>query len=387
VSPRTIVVGAGVLGLSIAERIAAGGDRVTLVDRGAPGSGTSATSFGWLNANGKVPRSYHRLNVEGVEAWRRLAAETGTQRWLHMTGRIQWAVSDPEIAELDRSVEAMRAWGYPVEQITADAARRLEPAVRIGPGAEVRLWPSEGFVIPGLLVDWLLDRAESHGVEVVQEASVTGFVLRGGAVGGVRLAGGGSLDADRVVVCVGRWSEALLAGIGVRVPMQAAATGSPALGLLGYTGPTAARLRRTITGPGLNVRPDGMIGRFVLQGIGLDGFADPDVAPDPAGEVAAELVARARAILAGFDEARLDELRVGFRAVPADRLTVAGWAPGVDGLYVVATHSGFTLALHLGELVAREVGAGTSEGSLDEFRPARFDAPVDLAEVAGRPVH
>jgi glycine/D-amino acid oxidase-like deaminating enzyme len=221
-----------------------------------------------------------------------------------MTGRIQWAVSDPEITELDRTVEEMRAWDYPVEQITADAARRLEPAVRIGPGAEVWLWPSEGFVIPGLLVDWLLDRAESHGVEVVQEASVTGFVVRGGAVGGVRLAGGGSLEAERVVVCVGRWSEALLAEIGVRVPMPAAATGSPALGLLGYTGPTAARLRRTITGPGLNVRPDGMPGRFVLQGIGLDGFADPHVAPDPAGEIAGELVARARAILAGFGDAQ-----------------------------------------------------------------------------------
>ncbi|MEW5991047.1 MAG: FAD-binding oxidoreductase [Chloroflexota bacterium] len=386
-APRTIVVGAGILGIAVAERLAASGDRVTLVDRAAPGGGTSRTSFGWLNANGKVPRSYHDLNVAGVAAYRRLVGDPDVAAWLHLEGRLQWAESPADIDSLEREALAMRAWDYPVEAITADAARRLEPDLRIGPGAEVRFWPSEGFVVPDLLLAWLLRRAGSRGVEVIRDARVTGFHVRGGAVAGVRLDGGNSLEGERVVVCVGRWSEALLAEVGVRVPMQPVTAGSAALGLLGYTGRAAARLRRTISNPGLNVRPDGDVGRFVLQGIGLDGLADPDVPPDPAGVIAMELLTRAQASLAGFDEARLDELRVGYRAVPADRLTVAGWAPGVDGLYVVATHSGFTLALHLGELIAAEIGEGVSERSLADFRPTRFKDPVDLVETAGRPIH
>ena len=58
--PYTIVVGAGVLGLSVADCLAVRGDRVTIVDRNAPGSGTSRTTFAWLNSNGKVPPSYQR---------------------------------------------------------------------------------------------------------------------------------------------------------------------------------------------------------------------------------------------------------------------------------------------------------------------------------------
>src|SRR6266542_1880217 len=67
-----VVVGAGVVGASIAYRLARSGARVTLVDRGTPGRGTSANSFAWVNANDKPPRAYHRLNAESVVAHRRL---------------------------------------------------------------------------------------------------------------------------------------------------------------------------------------------------------------------------------------------------------------------------------------------------------------------------
>ena len=162
-SPRTIVVGAGVLGLSTAERLAAKGHEVAIVDRGEPGAGTSRTSFAWLNSNSKVPPSYQRLNVEGVERYRELVGSPGTAAWLNLNGRIEWGVGTEEIAGIARVVEAMRAQTYPVESITPEAARRLEPDLRISDAAEAWFWPSEGFVIPPLYLDWLLARARSRG--------------------------------------------------------------------------------------------------------------------------------------------------------------------------------------------------------------------------------
>jgi glycine/D-amino acid oxidase-like deaminating enzyme len=384
---RTIVVGAGVLGLSVAENLAAMGDAVLVVDRGEPGGGTSRTSFAWLNSNSKVPPSYQRLNVEGVKRYRELIGQAGTDAWLHLNGRIEWGVGAAETAEIARVAEAMRAQDYPVEEITAAAARRLEPDLKIPDGTGVWLWPSEGFVIPPLYLDWLLARARSHGVQFTAGREVIGFDLDGGVIRGVLVDGGEMLRADRVVSCVGRWTESLLASAGVYIPMEPAVKGGPALGHLGYSTLVPTRLSRTVSTPRISVRPDTPAGRYVLQGHALDRLAEPGSQPDPDGDVGREILALARSILAGFDDARLAELRVGYRAVPVDRVTVAGWAPGVDGLYVLATHSGYTLSRHLGELVASEVADGREQPGLADFRPSRFASPVDATRIAERPAH
>jgi glycine/D-amino acid oxidase-like deaminating enzyme len=384
---RTIVIGAGVLGLSVAEHLAAMGDAVLVVDRGEPGDGTSRTSFAWLNGNSKVPPSYQRLNVEGVERYRELVGQPGTDAWLHLNGRIEWSVGAAETARIAGVAEAMRAQDYPVREITAVAARGLEPDLKVPDGAGVWFWPSEGFVIPPLYLDWLLARATARGVRIATGHEIVGFDLAGGVVRGVLAADGQTLRADRVVACVGRWTEALLATVGVHVPMEPAVKGGPALGHLGYSTPVLTRLSRTISTPRISVRPDTPAGRYVLQGHLLDCLAEPGSDPDPDGEVGREVLSLARSVLAGFDDARLADLRVGYRAVPADRVTVAGWAPGFEGLFVLATHSGYTLSRHLGDLVAREVADGAEEPTLADFRPARFRSAVDAAAVSTRPVH
>ena len=384
---RTIVVGAGVIGLAIAERLAAEGDRVTLVDRGEPGGGTSRTSFAWLNANSKVPPSYQRLNVAGVDAYRELVGRPGTEAWLHLNGRIEWATTPDEKVTLDRTVAAMRAQDYPVEPLAVEAARRLEPDLRLDDGASVWLWPTEGFVVPQRLVGWLLARARSRGVELATGQEVTGLELDDGSVRGVRLADGSTIAADRVVVSAGRWTGKLVRTADVHVPMLPAEQGTLAMGLLGYTDPVPTRLQRTISTAAMSVRPDGAPGRYVIQGHGLDHLAVPDTSPDPGGPVGQELLARARAILAGFDEASLAELRLGYRSVPEDRVSVIGWAPGVESLYVVATHSGMTLALLFGDLAAEEIVHGRHQAVLADFRPDRFGRPIDAVAVEARPVH
>jgi glycine/D-amino acid oxidase-like deaminating enzyme len=160
---------------------------------------------------------------------------------------------------------------------------------------------------------------------------------------------------------------------GATVPLVAAKRGSPAVGLLGTTSPVPAGLSRVVTSPRLNLRPDGG-GRLLLQALNLEPSVLPEAPPSTVSEPGAELLRRAGGILRRLEDARLESLRVGVRPLPRDGLTVAGWAPDVEGLYVLVTHSGITLAPVLGELVAQEIGYGGEEPLLAPFRPARFSS-------------
>ena len=61
-----VVVGAGSVGANVAYRLAQRGARVTVLDAGAPGGGTSGASFAWTNSFSKTPRDYHDLNVASM---------------------------------------------------------------------------------------------------------------------------------------------------------------------------------------------------------------------------------------------------------------------------------------------------------------------------------
>src|SRR5262249_16925980 len=139
----------------------------------------------------------------------------------------------------------------------------------------------------------------------------------------------------------------------------------PVLGLLGVTAPVPATIRRVVAAPDLNVRPDGA-GRLLLHALDLDGAARPDP------ERSAELVRRAGALVPRARGVRLDSVHVVARPLPADGRTVAGSAPGPEGLYVLVTHSGVTLAPLLAELAGAEIAEGSDEPVLRPFRPDRL---------------
>lgn len=79
---RIAVIGAGIVGASVAFRLARGGARVWLLDEAGPASGTTSSSFAWVNANSKTAREYFELNRAGMEEYLWLAglSSGGLQR-------------------------------------------------------------------------------------------------------------------------------------------------------------------------------------------------------------------------------------------------------------------------------------------------------------------
>src|SRR6185312_11999852 len=113
---KMIVIGAGVMGASVAFRLAQAGADVTVLEATRVGGGTSGISFAWTNAHRKPPRSYHDLNVGGMRAHATLREEFGATPWWHSGGSIEWA-SEPDRAAQQANVAQLQAWGYAAEWI------------------------------------------------------------------------------------------------------------------------------------------------------------------------------------------------------------------------------------------------------------------------------
>jgi glycine/D-amino acid oxidase-like deaminating enzyme len=361
-SPDVIVIGAGTVGANVAYRLAERGARVLVLEAGAPGGGTSGVSFAWTNSFNKTPRDYHDLNTAGMAEHRALVQELGGGAWHKQEGALAWHDAPAERAHLKETVERLASWGYPIEMISRRDACELEPDLAIAAHMdEVVFTPSEGYVEVVPLIGALLAHATRRGARVLSGQRVTGVIRVGARVVGVTTSRGERFDADVVIDCAGPATDevARLAGVDLafdRVP-----------GRLIYTTPVASTLRRPIHAPGVHFRPDGA-GRIVLAEGAHDHVWRESSDPWPA-EQSLRAVTTHFPALAG---ARVEATRIGVRPMPRDERPMVGGIPGLDGFYVVASHSGVTLGPLWGRVAAAEILDGVLDPRLQPYRPARF---------------
>lgn len=370
---RLVVIGAGVLGASLTDELARAGASVTLLDRDEPGAGTSRWSFAWLNSNGKTPRSYHDLSVLSLAAWARLARDLdGAADWYRPVGNLVWARPD-QWPDLAGRVTLLRRWGYPAGFVPVAEAAELEPALRLPARVrEVAWFPDEGYVLTEPLVTARLRRAADRGAHLRTgpAGEVVAVEERSGAGYWVRTADGGRIPADTVVCCAGRWTPEITGLTGAEVPLvNWRAPGSPAPALVVRVGPVAAPPQRLLHTPAVHVRAHGP-GTAHLEA--ADATVDLHT---PAAELdawAGTLLRRARRVVPALEKAHVQARQVCVRPMPPDGLPLVGALPGRAGRYVVATHSGVTLAAGLAELVTAELLQDVRRPELAPYRPERL---------------
>ncbi len=367
--PRIAVIGAGVIGTAVAAGLAGRDAAVTIFEADEPGRGTSGLSFAWVNSSSKHPAGYHALNAAGLAAHHRMLARGGDA--FVPNGRLEFATEPAHAEELDARLRRLAANSYQAEWISAERARDLEPTITIPAEVDSVAWfPAEGHCWPDRLVKSQLATATDRGARLRSGERVR-------EIDGRRLGlDSGTEEFDIVAVCAGRWTGELAATAGVAIPMIEPTAGSAAVGYLAETGPLPRRPDRVIMTSVISLRPASG-GGLLLQALELDDSADPgQPVPD---RIRLELAERLAVLLPSAEAAIT--VRVGSRSLPADGLPVAGFADPDRRLYLLATHSGVTLAPLLGELAAREI-LGEPMPELDPYRPDRFgDGPG--APVAG----
>jgi glycine/D-amino acid oxidase-like deaminating enzyme len=374
---NVVVIGAGIVGAALADRLAATGARITVVDAAAPGRGTSAMSLAWLNANATLDPGYFGFRVAAMRAWAELAAEFGEPPWYVPTGNLVWTRTDETREELAGRVDRLRDRDYPARLVTAAEAAAIEPGLRAPPtGALAAHFPAEGYVHGAEVVQVLLGRAQRAGARLIAGSRVTGLEVGGGRVTGVRLSTGQRLAADAVVCAAGWRANALLATLDAELPLaDVYEPGSPAPGVIVTVAAPGSSPRGIVHAPAVHVRaawPDGLL---MLPG---DGGTAIDMFTTEAELIAqaADLLGHAAQILVGLGGARITAAWRCVRPLPADGYPLVGWHR--PGLYVAVTHSGITLAPYLARLITEELLAGADAPELASYRP---DRPVAGPEV------
>jgi glycine/D-amino acid oxidase-like deaminating enzyme len=356
-----VIVGAGILGCSIAVHMVDRGVRPVLIDPGRPGQGTSAGSFASISAFGKDPAAWFQLAVAGVSGWTRFAERLGGQVGLRRDGEVRWAAGSEEGRRLAALLARSREQGYPVRPVGEAELAELLPGARIGPLSMASFAPGDGQVEPPLVLAACRAVLEEAGVELLPGRARVHL-----DDDGVRVEVGDEVLHPRTaVLAAGAEAVQVAAAVGLEVPTVA----SP--GMLVQTRPLAHLTDRVVylpAGPGpavhLRQRADGS----VLVGEGTQ----ETPATDPGLHHARALLAQAARFFPVLATAAVDRWWLAYRAMPADRLPIVGPLPWLDPLYLAVSHSGVTVAPVLGRLVAKEVAEGTADGLLAPFRPGRF---------------
>ncbi|HEX5120849.1 MAG TPA: FAD-dependent oxidoreductase [Pseudonocardiaceae bacterium] len=363
---QVVVIGAGLYGAAVTAELARRGAHVTVVDSGAPAAGTSGATFSWTNSCGKQPRAYHELSVAAMEAHRRLARDVPGSDWYHEGGNLEWGGDDAERERLRRKVDSVLGYGYEARWLTHAEVRRLEPDMSPAelPGDEIAYFPAEGWIEPTRLIGHLLSTA---GARQVWHDAVTGIDVSDGLVCAVRLASGRRLAADAVVNCAGPAASDIAALAGLDLPMR------NTRGVLVHTSPVAVAVSRVVHAPHVHLRPDGG-GRLLLHARDIDGAAHVTDSGEIDVDRAAvdKVVAAGCALYPGIRGARVEGIRVGVRPIPGDGLPVLGRAPGLPNFHFAVSHSGATLSVHVGALVAGEVLDEDHSRELAAFRFERL---------------
>ncbi|MDQ1082239.1 MULTISPECIES: FAD-binding oxidoreductase [Microbacterium] len=378
------VVGGGILGVSTAAHLARAGVHVTLVTEGALADGASGRSIAWLNSSGDRSAAYHYLRIAGIDRYRSWRAHhPGSEAYLRFDGALKWAGPGESFRE---TFDFERRNGYDAVWVDradiASVAPDVDPEAVAAEGAIFN--PGEGWVNMPDLIAALVTDAVAAGAEVRENVGPARVDVQDGVATGVVLADGSRIEADHVVLATGPAVPADLAALGVTIP-----DATPAAFVL-FTDPVDVPVQTVLNTPRVAVRPT-PDGRLVLDAdwaeqsvqVADDGSL---TVPD---ESVAGLLEEASRVLAGHPQLTASRVGAGLKPIPGDGDPAVGEVPGIQNLSALFTHSGATLGLILGELVAEEIVTGAPSPLLDDFRFARFvgvQAPEPVATGAWTPV-
>lgn len=341
-----VVVGAGIVGSSVAYHLACRGVPVTLLDQGpSPAAGATGDSFAWIGGGeGDWPGGAQDLHGSVLADYRRLETELPdvAVRW---TGSLTWTGTG---AERDSPPGPGRF------RVGRGDIAALEPSLLDPPEWAVHT-PDDGGVDPVALTTALVAAARDRGATVVHQAAVTSLQMAGERVEGVR-SSAGFHAASTVVLAAGTGIPALCAPVLPDLPVAA----SPAC-LVRITAPPGL-VRTIVAGPEFEVREvrDGHLLMALPWAEGTSAAATEQAARDA--------LRRLRSAFRGGEDCRPAGYRIGRRPMPAQG-PVIGHVTADRSVYVAVMHSALCLAPTVGRLVADELVTGKPAAELRRCRP------------------
>jgi glycine oxidase len=365
-----IIVGGGVIGLAVARALARRGLKsVTVIERARLGAESSHAAAGMLAAQAEANRSdaFLELACASRDLYpafaEELREETGIDIELERTGTLYLALTEEDEAEIEHRYRWQRRAGLPVERLSADEARRLEPSI----SPHVRsalLFPLDAQVENRRLVAALAAAAGKLQVRLLTGTHVESLHIERDRVVGVETARG-SLSSQRVVLAGGAWTS-LISLSDTRLPPVRI---EPVRGQMLCFEALQRPFRHVIYSPRGYIVPR-MDGRLLAGSTTEHAGFDKHVTGGGVRAVSTNAIEIAPVI----DSLPLVDTWAGLRPRSLDDLPVIGGCAQTRGLYYATGHyrNGILLAPITGELIAEQVVRNAASPLLDAFAPDRF---------------
>lgn len=363
-----VVVGGGIFGVSTAVHLARRGIATVLVNDGPLAGGASGRSLAWLNSSRKRSPEYQQLRMVGIDRYRTLSVKYPDADWLRFDGGLTWDADDAS-NEIGAVFAHEQDLGYDALHLSADKIASVTPGIdasTVTPQGAI-FNPGEGWVDLPSLIKVLGAEFTERGGTIVTDAGRAVVTIKDGRATGVETTSGRRFDADAVLLATGGAVPGMVAEIGQHI-----ADATP-IALLVRTKAMNLPLKAVLNTPRVAIRPtpDGALAldsawseeEVVVKAEGTYEIRDSTIRG---------LLDEASKILEGNPKLEFASYGVGPKPIPGDGEPVFGQLKGIEGYYVAFSHSGATLGLIAGELLAGEIANGTEHPLLARFRPARF---------------
>jgi sarcosine oxidase subunit beta len=372
-----IVIGAGVIGSSVAYHLARFGARNVLVlERLQIGAGTTTQSSGILRTHYSVLENVE-LARQSWSVFTDFAGYLGDEdasAGLVRCGYLICAPDGPKLDPLRQALEGQRSKGIEVSYLDQGEARDLLPIARFDDAALIGYEPEAGFADAYLVATGFARAARRAGVRIMEGVSVEQLLTDKGRVVGVRTAQG-DFASDTVISTQNIWAGDIERWTGIPTPVKAERHT-----VLALEGPEPYSFRmpvfKDLGSPGmLYCRSYGGSQMLVSEGTVGETLAVPDneqgnVSLDYIVEIGEQVAER----FPSFGEAGLASSWTGVYDVTPDWNPVLGRVPGLHGLVVGYGFSGhgFKLSPGVGRVLAQEALGLSTDVSLAPYALQRF---------------
>ena len=225
------MIGAGIMGLSIAYHLARLGVRdITVVDKSYLCGGASGRNGGGIRAQWSSEANV-RLMQESIRMCQDFASEFKINVWLRQGGYLFIARTEERRRALEASCKLQRECGLSTRMLTAREAQKIVPELSMDNLVAASFNPDDGVVFPWPFVWGFAQAATKLGAEIATFTDVVGIDVRGGKIEGVRVrraskggdAGGAGapehlIRTRKIVNAAGAWSPQIAKLVGVELP-------------------------------------------------------------------------------------------------------------------------------------------------------------------------
>ena len=352
---EVVVVGAGIIGSSIAYELSKRGVKVTLIDKNAPGSACSGSSFSWINATyPKKPYSYNLFSQLGINAFHLVQKELSLDiKW---NGSLEWSSKTKDQEKLIESVNKLQSYPRytPTSVIGYRKANKLEPYINFKGNENIIFSKADGAINPKDAISKMIDAIKKNGGSILYPCKFEKIIETNDSFSKIKTSMG-ILKSENIIFCN---------GVDIDNSFNINFLKNPRPGVIIKTKPKKKLINSVVYGPKIHAHQQSN-GQLIIG----------EQITAPIKENSTTHIKRInkhiKNMVRGVSDLNPSEVLIGWRPIPKDDLPIIGRFKN-KSLYIAVMHSGISLAAIVGNLVTQEIVDEVDSLLLNDFRPSRF---------------